>query len=155
MLKPLVIALVAASLAVCGSLPEDFVAAGATYNGYASPQVNGWAIYAHRVTDSKIYNFNTVDVTSVTKTPFSAQVSYRTGIATVVKDRIAGVTVLAVAEAGMAAAGENVGGAVSAAGVVVTRLKKNWRVVMPVRVTKTALSDYQVSLGLGIGWGAD
>jgi carbohydrate-binding DOMON domain-containing protein len=148
----LLIALLA-TVALAGELPKDFVAAGVVHNPYAAPQVNGWASYAKLVTDRRVYLHGTVDVTSATKVPFTVQVSYRAGVATPVLENFGPFTVFLLAEAGMAAAQDNVGGAWSAGGVLVTGIHRGWKLLVPVRVTKTALSDYQASIGIGFGWG--
>ena len=147
-MKPLLLSILASTLA----LGADFVAGGVNWNQYAAPQVNGWGSYSRQVAD-RVYSFSTAEVTSVSASKFLSQISFRTGIATPVLERFGPFTVYATADVGVASSGDNVGGSYSGGGAVVAPLGKGWFLVIPVRVIKTSLSDRQVAVGMGIGWG--
>ena len=133
------------------SLPTDFVAAGANYNQYAAPQVSGLLIYAHQIAPGT-YSFSAVDLTSKSVRPFVLQSATTTGLARHIRD-MGPARVFAVGTAGLAAGGENLGGAFSAGGAAVFPLRAGWCAIISARVIDTSIADRQYAVGLAIGWG--
>lgn len=148
----LMASMLAAATLAYGELPEHFVAAGVMHNGYARPEINVWASYAHHIAGQRMYSYSTVDITSAERI-FTMQTSLRTGVAVALLEHFGPFTIWGLAEAGGAATSRNIGGSWSTGGLVTFGITRGWRALIPVRITKTALTDYQVSLGLGIGWG--
>ena len=143
---------------LCGQSVEynSMVAAGAAYNRYASPQINGWLSYVKRITTSKpIFSYSTYDITSVKQTPFTVQTSLRTGVLYVVVE-FGKVKVFEFGDVGMAVAsvmsGTNVGAAYSGGGGFTYELGKGWHTVVVIRELKTSLSDRQTVVEGGFGW---
>jgi len=133
------------------SLPTDFVAAGANYNQYAAPQVSGLLVYAHQIAPGT-YSFSAVDLTSKSVRPFVLQTATTTGLARHIRD-MGPARVFAVGTAGLAAGGENLGGAFSAGGAAVFPLRAGWCAIISARVIDTSIADRQYAVGLAIGWG--
>ena len=134
-------------------LPPNFYAAGAGWNQYAHPQINGWASMAHLISTPGvgIYSYSTYDVTSRTARPFTIQTSTRTGFATLVR-RYGPVSIFGLGDAGVALSGTNLGVAFSGGGVGVIKIGKSaWCVVLGARVLKTAISSTQTIYEAGIG----
>ena len=113
------------------------------YGGYSSKIAGGFS-YAKLISKSgPVYSFTTTDIVSLKRNPFVVQTSPRTGLATVLR-QFGPVTVLALADAGMAVApkptalGTNVGFATSGGGLAIWRIK-SFSVGFGARVLKSAL----------------
>jgi hypothetical protein len=133
------------------SLPTDIVAAGANYNQYAAPQISGLLVYAHQIAPGT-YSFSAVDLTSKSVRPFILQTATTTGVARHVRD-VGSARVFAIGTAGMAAGGENLGGAFSAGGAAVFPLRGGWCAMVTARILETSIAERQYAVGLAIGWG--
>ena len=134
--------------------PPNWYGAGAAWNQMASPQINGWASYAHLLTaKGPVYSFTSWDVTSA-KSPdhkFTPQTSTRTGLATVIR-KIGPVTVIGLVDGGMAAASSNVSGAFSGGGVgIITLGKSSWNIVVGAKFLTTPLGGKQAAYQFGFG----
>jgi len=132
---------------------ENFVAAGASWNQYASPQIAGSLLYAKRLgADDSTYSFNYVDLISKNTEQFSTATSITAGIAQKLlvlgKAKVYGTTGV-----GIMAGGENIGYSWTAGGAVAIPLGKGFQVLPNVRVIKSSLTDFQAIYGLMIGWG--
>ena len=127
--------------------PQYWLAAGAGFNKYASPQANGWLTFGVRVGDAS-YTYTTVSMTSVNST-LSA------GYARILieQDRF---TLMALGDAGVSSGSGNVGGAFSGGGALAydisrwTKIPRTYAVAT-VKVLKTSLNDVQPVFGFGIG----
>ena len=147
----LAIALCLASAAFAQPLPSTLAGAGAGWNQYSTPQINGWWMIASKLGDTSTYSVTTWDVTSKNTQPFTAQVSIRTGVAQVLK-RFKGVTTMALGDIGGAAGDTNIGGAYSGGGAaVITIGKTNWHLIAAARRLKTTISDAQTIYEIGFG----
>jgi hypothetical protein len=131
------------------NLPNEFVGFGASYNQQLSPPVSGWGVYAKKITD-KTYSFNVVDITSKTLKPFTVQTVTSTGIAQYIGS-YSKMKVFGIINAGVAAAESNVGFGYSGGVAFTTKIKDNIILIIPVRVQKTTLGDWQGTIGVGIG----
>lgn len=133
--------------------PENFVAAGVSWNQYAAPQISGNLLYARRLTDTdSTYSWTFVDVLSKSINPFSTSTSLTTGIGqkllVIGPAKIYGTTGV-----GIMAGGTNVGYSWSAGGAAFFGIGKGWAVAPTVRVIKSSLTDFQGIYGILIGWG--
>ncbi len=134
-------------------LPATFLAAGAAYNPFSHPGAAGWFSYARLVdAGSGTYFFTTEDLTSSRERPYTAQISVRVGIGTLLK-QIGPVRVIGIVDGGAAAAGDESGGAASGGSMAIVRvLKTNYSLVIGFRVLKTSIGSgtpkvYEIGLG--------
>jgi hypothetical protein len=136
--------------------PANWYGAGAAYNRFAAPQINGFASYAHLLSFNAlkfpIFSFTSMDVSSVSAKHFSAQTSVRSGIATVLK-RKGPLFLMGLANAGVATAGQATGGAFSGGGMlVIAPVKtKGWSLIFGARVLHTSIGGTQAVYEFGIG----
>lgn len=134
-------------------LPANWAGAGAAYNGYSRPQVNGWASYAKLLTEKGggLYSFTSWDVTSARTKPFTTQTSARTGIATIVK-QVGPIYVLGFGDAGMASSSDGFGGAFSGGGIGVWKIgKTSFTFVAAARVLRVSNGATQTVYEVGFG----
>lgn len=132
--------------------PDHFVAAGASWNQYASPQVAGNLLYAKRIAKGGTYSFTHVDIISKDSEQFVVAPIISTGLARHVY-KFGNARIFATTTVGVAAGGENVGYSWTAGGAASISLGKGWQLLPTVRVLKTSLSDFQAIVGLMIGFG--
>ena len=133
--------------------PEDFAAAGMGWNQYASPQLNGNLLYAHRAgADDSLYSFTFVDAVSKSWQPFETATSITTGLAQKFL-AVGRVKVYATTGVGIMAGGTNVGYSWTSGGAASIPLKKGWALLPNIRVIKSSLTDFQWIGGCLIGWG--
>lgn len=154
-MKPRIIVLYALMAALAlGATPQQFVAAGVSWNQFASPQINGLLVYAKRLTSNNFptYSYSAVNLLSVSRSPFRLLTTVETGVAqhltTFGPFRIYGVGM-----AGLAAADTNSGYVVSGGGLALAGIGKGWRVGPYLRVLKSSLSERQWAAGVMVGWG--
>jgi hypothetical protein len=131
--------------------PSQFAAAGASYNQYNTPQISGWAVYAHNI-GGETYSFSLIDITSKTRNPFTVAAASTTGIAQHILD-FGAARVFALGTAGISAGGENVGNAFSGGGAAIIPLGRGWSAVLTARALKSSIAGTQAVVGLGFGWG--
>lgn len=146
-LVTLLFAAAALAAAQAPNQPEYFIAAGAGWNHYATPQARGFLNFAARIGD-RSYSFTTLEMTS-------AASSLRTGYARLLIQED-GFTLLAIGDGGLAAGSGEVGAAVSAGGALaydITRWTKvpKTHAFAAVRVLKTGLESVQPVFAIGIG----
>lgn len=116
--------------------PMGFVAAGAGWNPYTTPQASGWASYGYLINEKQeLYWFTTEDITSSAKRPFTIQTSVRTGLATPLK-KIGRVTIMGLFDIGGASSNLTSGLAGSTGSIGLVRVTKNWYLVGGFRVLK-------------------
>ena len=129
---------------------DSWAGAGASYSQAARPQVAGWIAYA-KLLGAGFYSVSSYEVTTAKAHTFQAQPAVTTGIGTIV--RTAGlVTFLAYADAGVAASGDNVGGAFGPGGYAVIRLgKSHFTLLVGGRMLKTSIGGSQTMFQLGLG----
>lgn len=134
------------------ALPQAWAGAGAAYNAYAGPPVNGWASYALLISaKAQVYSFTTHDLTSSTAKPYTVQTSVRSGLATVLRT-LGPIVILGFGDAGLAAAGTSAGSAFSGGGVGLIRLgKTQWTIALGGRQLKTAIGGSQTIWEMGFG----
>lgn len=138
--------------------PTQWAGAGATFNQYAAPQINGVVAYARRLTSNPYptYSFSAVNILSVQRQPFRVMTTTETGIAQYAT-KFGPFSVYGLGTVGLAAAGNSDGtttGAVfSGGGMAVAGIGKGWTVGPLVRVIKPTIGDKQFAVGLLIGWG--
>jgi hypothetical protein len=137
--------------------PDQFIGAGASYNGYSAEKfaING--LYAKKLAD-KTYSFTFVDVISKTNDPFTVTPMVTTGFAReLVKIGampIYGTTGIGIAAGGRQdASGTNVGWAWTAGFAPSLGLGKNWHMLPNVRVVKASITEWQGIFGVILGWG--
>jgi hypothetical protein len=152
-MKLLTAGLLIASCLGAQSLPNDFVALGASYNKQINPPISGFGVYAKKITGDT-YSFNVIDVTSKTTNPFTVQSTTSTGLAQYL-GRFNGVDIFGLANIGIAAAGENVGLGYSGGFAFTGRIKGNVCFIVPMRIQKATIGDWQGTIGLGIGMRRD
>lgn len=116
---------------------------------YGSPHVNGWASYAHRISEpALLYSFTSMDITAAHGQP---QTSVRTGVATVIRS-VGPVTVLGFGESGMATTASGFGGAFDGGGVAIIRLGRGGlTLAVAARVLHTAMGGTQTVWEVGFG----
>jgi len=152
MKKLILILLGIAGLASAQPAPTGFVAAGAGWNPYTTPQASGWFSYAYLINDKQeLYWYTTEDITSASKRPFTIQTSIRTGIATPLK-KMGRLTVMGLVDIGGASSTITTSGAASAGSVGLFRMFKNVYAVAGFRILKiSSISGtpklYQAGLG--------
>ena len=140
------------------NLPNSWVGAGVTWNQYASPQVSGVAVYAHKLagTNYPTYSWTAIDFISLKTSPFTLATTTETGIGQYITSfgafdlygiGAAGITTSASGD------GTTVGSAFSGGGMAVAKLGKGWTVSPVVRIIRPANSGNQWAVGLIIGWG--
>lgn len=138
--------------------PSDWVAAGVAYNQYASPQINGIAVYAHKIggDDHAVYSFTSISFISTSSKPYRVSTVTETGVAPLVRT-IGRISVYGIATGGVATSavpdGTNVAAAFSGGGLAQITIGSGWTVGPYVRVLKATDADRQVAVGLLIGWG--
>ena len=138
MLKKLLLNLLVVAAMAFGqsATPQGFVAAGAGWNPYTTPQASGWASYGYLINEKQeLYWFTTEDITSSSKRPFTIQTSIRTGLATPLK-KIGRLTVMGLFDIGGASSSISSGLAGSTGSIGTFRLTKNWYAVGGFRVLK-------------------
>jgi hypothetical protein len=133
-------------------LPQNWYGAGASWNGQAA----GWASYAHLLSSSgQVYSYTTYDVTRTKERPYVTS-SARTGAAIVLRT-LGPLTILGLADAGVATASTVTSGAFSGGGLAFVRLgKTDWTICGGARVVKAAATgagDQTVyEAGIGRVW---
>lgn len=134
-------------------LPSGFAAAGMSYNSKSTPQIGGWvsAAYLMTKTGGGTYNYSTSDITAVNG---KATASMRTGVAQLLRQyRRGSISVLALAEVGVAASGSSTGAAVTVGGVGVWQpWRRQFSVLGAVRQLHTTVAGGQVVIEGGLGW---
>jgi hypothetical protein len=138
--------------------PAQWAGAGATFNQYSAPQINGILVYAKRLTDNNYptYSFSSVNILSMEKSPFRVMTTVETGVSQFVT-KFGPFNVYGLGTMGMAASG-NVGGTetgvvFSGGGLALAKLGRGWSIGPVLRVIKPAISDRQWAAGLMVGWG--
>jgi hypothetical protein len=134
------------------TLPQNWIGAGMAFNQSASPQINGWASYATLLSRSgQVYSFSTYDVTPIKVAgKYTVQTSTRTGFALVVRT-LGPITILGMADAGVAASSLTTGSAFSGGGIGVWKLgKTQWTIEAGARLLKTTSGQQTMYEG---GWG--
>lgn len=133
---------------IAADLPAGIAAAGASYNSQGSPKAGGWVSIAYLLTKTGggTYSYTTSDITMLRR---KAQASMRTGAAQVLH-QYGPVTLLALAEAGVATTGTATGGALTAGGVVAWQIK-GWAILGCLRRVGTTIGTTQNVVELGFG----
>ncbi len=143
---------------VSQEFPQQWAAAGATFNQYAAPQINGLAVYAHRLTSNEhpMYSFSVINILSVQRSPFRVMTTTETGVAQYLTTfgafRVYGIGTLGLATAG-SGDGTNTGMVFTGGGLAQASIGKGWTVGPLVRIVKPTIGDRQWAAGLVIGWG--
>jgi hypothetical protein len=138
--------------------PEQFAGTGVAWNQFASPQINGMAVFAKRIAgDSRpMYSFSAVNFVSAQARPFRLLTTTETGIAQYLT-AFGPFAVYGIGTTGLAAGGTDSGtstGAVfSGGGLALAGIGKGWRLGPYFRVIKPTISDRQWAAGLMLGWG--
>lgn len=136
--------------------PDQFVSAGGFYNQANSPAASGFVSYAKKLSESGIYSYTVIDITSVSKQPFRAQTTTETGLAQFIKSA-GSFDIFTVGTAGAAlsgtAAGTNTGFALSGGALVTKAVGAGWFVGASVRATYSTTGTLQYPVGLVVGWG--
>ncbi len=164
----LLLAVLALSATAQTETPQQWAGAGITYNQFATPQINGLAVYARRLADStpRTYLFNSINVLNayfedVTVNGKSTRVfrlitMAETGIAQHVLE-FGRFNVYALGQLGVAAgsnaSGTDVGMALTGGGIALASVGKGWSLGPVLRVTRTGVGERQWSAGLLLGWG--
>jgi hypothetical protein len=151
-------------LVVCGSLaiaqqtdpPQNFAAAGVSYNNGATPKVAGTGLYARLVASSTgTYAFTAVDALPNTTQPFTVTTQVSMGVAQRIVT-IGPVPIYIPTSAGISYSGTNTGWAWTTGGLAVIPLRGSWKIVPNIRAIKGSVSQgtgYQVIVGVLFGWG--
>jgi hypothetical protein len=156
---------IAISLALCGlafgqahASADNFGAVGGSWNQFASPQVNGLAVYAHKIAGSEkpTYSFTAVTFLSASRNPFRVATTTETGIAQHLLDfapfRVYGIGQVGVATSANAD-GTSVGLAYSGGAIALAPLGRGWTAGPFVRVIKPGTIERQWAIGLIVGLG--
>jgi hypothetical protein len=133
-------------------MPNDYVAAGVSWNQYASPQINGNLLYGKKLTDANTYSFSFVDVVSKSLKPFTVTTAISSGLAQYLKT-IGPARCFVVTTVGVAAGGDNVGYVWTGGGAFAIPIGRGFSLMPNVRVLKSSLSEWQGIYGLMIGFG--
>jgi hypothetical protein len=119
------ILLLAAALAAFAQtpLPSNWIGVGVALNQQASPQINGWASYAALLSRSGgVYSFSSYDVTPIKQAgKYTIQTSTRSGFALMIRT-LGPITVLGLADAGIAASSLATTAAYSGGGIALWKL---------------------------------
>lgn len=134
------------------ALPNNWAGAGAAYTNFVNPPISGWFSYAVLLSErGALYSFTTHDITSSRTKPYTIQTSIRTGLATLVR-RIGPIAMLGFGDAGVAGAGESIGGAFSGGGIGILQIgRTNWTLEIAVRRIKTTIGETQSVFEFGAG----
>jgi hypothetical protein len=140
-----------------GAPPEQFVGTGVAWNQFASPQINGMAVYAKRILGETrpTYSFSAVNFVSADARPFRLMTTTETGVAQYLT-AFGPFAVYGIGTAGLAAGGTDGGtstGAVfTGGGLALAGVGKGWRLGPYFRIIKSTISDRQWAFGLMLGW---
>ena len=126
-----------------------FYGLGTSMMPQSSPKATGWAAMAYLVNSSaKLYSFSEIDYSLASD--HKLQTSVRTGVATLMRS-FGKIGLYGIGDAGVATTGGATGGAFSGGGVLLIPLGQKTRLLIGVRVLKTALGDTQQYVEIGFG----
>lgn len=139
---------------------QNFYAAGVSYNGTASPQVAGTALYAHSLNDGTgTYAFTAVDLLPETANPFTVNTNIGIGVAQKAYT-IGKVPIYIPAAAGISVNGTNTGWQYNFGALALIHLKwskcSSCYILPTVRANKSSVSNgsgLQPIIGALFGWG--
>jgi hypothetical protein len=153
------LALLVAGLAFAqDNSPRQFAGAGASWNQFSSPQINGLLVYAHRLTGNEYptYSFSAINLLSVSRNPFKLLTTTETGVAQYLT-KFGPFSVYGLGTAGMAAVGTaegtSTGYVLGTGALALAGFKGGWKVGPYLRVIKSSLAERQWAVGVMVGWG--
>jgi hypothetical protein len=138
--------------------PEQFLGGVVNFNQQTTPQITGDLAYAVRVNNSGLYNYNAIDITSVSRNPFRLQTAPTSGVAQYVRT-VGGFNLFALGTAGAAfstnavGAGTDAGAAFSGGMFATKAVGKGWFMAVTAKVLYTTTGGVQYPIGIGFGWG--
>jgi hypothetical protein len=132
---------------------DDIIGGGAAVNTGVAPNVTASFLYAHRLREGT-YSFNTIDVVSVTRKPFTVGVSATPGIA----QRVFvfnNIPVYAIGTAGAVVGGRgDASYSLSTGGAAAIGIGRGFMLLPNFRILKNGLTDRQYVGGIMLTWGS-
>lgn len=138
--------------------PSQWAGAGASWNQFASPQINGMLAYAKRLTSNAYptYSFTVINILSVQRQPFRVMTTTETGVAQKATSfgpfAIYGLGTMGLATAGTEE-GTSTGMVFGGGGMALAGIGKGWTVGPLIRIIKPTIGDRQWAVGVMMGWG--